>query len=180
MPLYRNAVSASNYMRQRNETINRFIKKLFTASGVPVNDFTASNLRLASNFYRRLVVQRAMYSLGKGISFVDVTESGEDITKAALGPRFDDDVKKIGINAIAHGVSFPFWNMDHVDVFDATEFAPIWDERSGALVAGINDCLCIYNTCCTLRCNHVVCLYNQLSIVIIHILTCKTSGNTFF
>ena len=29
--LYRNAVSASNYMRQRNETINRFIKKLFTA-----------------------------------------------------------------------------------------------------------------------------------------------------
>lgn len=135
--LYRNAVSASNYMRQRNETISRFVKKLFTASGVPVNDFTASNLRLASNFYRRLVVQRAMYSLGKGISFVDVTESGEDTTKAALGPRFDDDAKKIGINAIAHGVSFPFWNMDHVDVFDATEFAPIWDERSGALVAGI-------------------------------------------
>ena len=135
--MYRNAVSADAYFRQRNETIARFTQRLFTASGQQVRDFTASNLRLASNLFRRLNVQRCMYSLGKGVSFVDVGESGEDTTKAKLGDRFDDDVKQIGINALIHGVSFPFWNLDHIDVFSATEFAPIWDETSGALMAGI-------------------------------------------
>ena len=135
--MYRNAVSADAYFRQRNETIARFTQRLFTASGQQVRDFTASNLRLASNLFRRLNVQRCMYSLGKGVSFVDVGESGKDTTKAKLGDRFDDDVKQIGINALIHGISFPFWNLDHIDVFSATEFAPIWDETSGALMAGI-------------------------------------------
>ena len=135
--MYRNAVSADNYFRQRNETIAAFTKMLFTAQGAEVRDFTASSLRMASNFFRRLNVQRCMYSLGKGVSFVDVGESGEDVTKAKLGPRFDDDVKQIGINALIHGISFPFWNLDHVDVFTASEFAPIWDEQTGALMAGI-------------------------------------------
>ena len=79
-----------------------------------------------------------MYSLGKGVSFVDCKdESGEDTTKERLGPRFDDDVKAIGLYALIHGVSFPFWNLDHVDVFTAEQFAPVWDEVSGALVAGV-------------------------------------------
>lgn len=135
--MYRNAMSADAYFRQRNETISRFTQKLFTASGQEVPDFTASNLRLASNLFRRLNVQRCMYSLGKGVSFVDVGDTGEDATKAKLGDRFDDDIKQIGINALIHGISFPFWNLDHIDVFGATEFAPIWDETTGALMAGI-------------------------------------------
>lgn len=135
--LYRNAVVANDYFRQRNTTIREFTKMLFTADGREVNDFTASRLRLASNFFKRLNTQRCMYSLGKGVSFVDVGDSGEDKTKAMLGNRFDDDVKDIGINALIHGVSFPFWNLDHVDVFTADEFCPIWDETSGALMAGI-------------------------------------------
>lgn len=135
--MYRNAVSADAYFRQRNETIARFTQRLFTASGQQVRDFTASNMRLASNLFRRLNVQRCMYSLGKGVSFVDVGESGKDTTKAKLGDRFDDDVKQVGINALIHGISFPFWNLDHIDVFSATEFCPVWDEVSGALMAGI-------------------------------------------
>lgn len=135
--MYRNAASADAYFRQRNETIARFTQRLFTTGGDELNDFTASNLRLASNIFRRLNVQRCMYSLGKGVSFVGVGESGEDETKAKLGDRFDDDAKQIGINALIHGISFPFWNLDHIDVFSATEFAPIWDETTGALMAGI-------------------------------------------
>lgn len=135
--MYRNAASADNYFRQRNETIAAFTKMLFTAQGAEVRDFTASSLRMASNLFKRLNVQRCMYSLGKGVSFVGVGESGEDVTKAKLGPRFDDDVKKMGLNALIHGISFPFWNLDHVDVFGASEFCPIWDEDSGALMAGI-------------------------------------------
>ena len=135
--MYKNARSADNYYRQRNETICNFTRTLFGTDGSRFDDFTASKLRIASNLFKRLNVQRCMYSLGKGVSFVGVGEHGEDTTKAKMGPRFDDDVKKIGLNALIHGISFPFWNLDHIDVFAATEFAPIWDETSGALMAGI-------------------------------------------
>lgn len=135
--MYKNARSADNYYRQRNETICNFTRTLFGTDGSRFDDFTASKLRIASNIFKRLNVQRCMYSLGKGVSFVEVGEDGEDTTKAKMGPRFDDDVKQIGLNALIHGISFPFWNLDHIDVFAATEFAPIWDETSGALMAGI-------------------------------------------
>lgn len=136
--MYRNAVDADEYYRQRNVTISRFTRRIFSATGEAADDFTASRLRIASNLFKRLNVQRCMYSLGKGVSFVDCKdESGEDTTKERLGPRFDDDVKAIGLYALIHGVSFPFWNLDHVDVFTADQFAPVWDEESGALVAGV-------------------------------------------
>ena len=135
--MYRNAVAANEYYRQRNVTIARFANMIYAADGRGVEDFTASKLRIASNLFKRLNVQRCMYSLGKGVSFVDVAEGGEDTTKKQLGDRFDDDVKAIGLYALIHGVSFPFWNYDHVDTFTADEFCPVWDEESGALVAGV-------------------------------------------
>lgn len=135
--LYRNAVLADEYYRQRNPTVREFASVLFTPRGERVEDFTASRLRIASNIFKRLVVQRCMYSLGNGVSFLGVGEGGRDLTKEAMGPRFDDDVRQIGLYALLHGVSFPFWNLDHVDVFPATQFAPVWDERTGALRAGV-------------------------------------------
>ena len=135
--MWRNAVTANEYMRQRNVTIAQFTQRLYSATGQAAEDFTASKMRLASNLFRRLNVQRCMYSLGKGVSFIETAENGEDVTKAKLGDRFDDDVKAVGLYALVHGVSFPFWNLDHVDVFTADEFCPIWDEVSGALRAGI-------------------------------------------
>lgn len=135
--MYRNAVAANDYYRQRNTTINRFVKLVYSSAGAPVDDYTASSLRVASNLFKRLNVQRCMYSLGKGVSFVNVDGDGRDATKEALGDRFDDDVMKVGLYALMHGVSFPFWNLDHVDVFTADEFCPVWDEVSGAMVAGV-------------------------------------------
>lgn len=136
--MWRNAVAANEYYRQRNQTISRFVQRVFSSTGDAAEDFTASRLRVASNLFKRLNVQRCMYSLGKGVSFVDCTDdSGEDKTKERLGPRFDDDVKAIGLYALIHGISFPFWNYDHVDVFTADEFCPVWDDATGALVAGV-------------------------------------------
>lgn len=135
--MYRVAVDADEYMRQRNVTISRFTRMLFNADGTQSRDFTGSRLRIASNFFRRLNVQRCMYSLGKGVSFVGVGDGGKDTTKAKMGDRFDDDVKAIGLYALIHGASFPFWNHDHIDVFTADEFVPVWDATSGALRAGV-------------------------------------------
>ena len=144
---YKTAKSADEYDHQRNETILNYVRLIFTLTGQPVEDFTASNNKLPSNFFHRLNTQRNTYLLGNGISFSDHVEeqmdpeTGEEITvdttKEALGPKFDTDLKTAGYDALIHGVSFGFWNLDRLYVFPLTEFAPLWDEETGALRAGI-------------------------------------------
>ena len=56
--LYKTAKSADEYDHQRNETIINYVRTIFTMTGSPVEDFTASNNKLCSNFFRRLNTQR--------------------------------------------------------------------------------------------------------------------------
>lgn len=144
--MYKTARSADAYDHQKNETIINYVKTIFTMTGTPVEDFTASNNKLCSNFFRRLNTQRCTYLLGNGVSFSDhkketITETGAsvmtDTTKETLGSRFDADLKKIGYKALIHGVSFGFWNVDRLHMFPLTEFVPLWDEETGALRAGV-------------------------------------------
>ena len=134
---YRIAKDADLYDRQMNKTINEYVQTIFNLTGSKLVDFTASNNKIASNFFRRLNTQRNMYSLGKGVSFVDASESGPDSTKEMLGPHFDHDLQTAAYYALIHGVSFGFWNVDRLYVFPLTEFAPLWDETDGTLRAGI-------------------------------------------
>ena len=134
---YKTAVLADEYDHQRNRTILEYTKTLYTMSGVKTEDFTASNNRLCSNLFNRLNTQRCLYSLGKGVSFVDVGESGEDTTKEALGKHFDHDIKEAGYYALIHGRSHLFWDVDRVHVFKATEYVPLVDESTGEPRAGI-------------------------------------------
>jgi hypothetical protein len=141
--MYMTAKTADLYDHQKNELINNYVQKMFTASGHQLQDFTASNNKIASNYFRRLNTQRCAYSLGNGVSFVnpygnDTTDrTGEDTTKEKLGATFDHDIYKAGYKALIHGVSFCFWNLNRVHVFPLTEFVPLWDEDDGTLKAGI-------------------------------------------
>lgn len=145
-PEYKTAVSADNYDRMQNETIKDYIQTIFNLLGQPMEDFTASNNKLCSNFFHRLNTQRCTYLLGNGVSFTDhvethTDESGVetkiDTTKEALGDEFDTDLKEAGYYGLIHGVSFGFWNYDKLHVFPLTQFKPLWDEETGALRAGI-------------------------------------------
>ena len=143
--MFRVALDADEYEAQRNVTIMRFAKMLYNMTGQKVVDFTSSNNRLCNNFFHRLNTQRRTYSLGNGISFANIeTEQDEngrerrvDRTKEILGNDFDNAIDTAAYYALIHGVSFPFWNFDHVNVFKLTEFVPLWDEETGALKAGI-------------------------------------------
>lgn len=144
--MYRVAVSADKYDRQKNETIYNYVRTILTASGTEVEDFTAANNRIASNFFHRLNTQRCTYSLGNGVSFTqhkekrtdeDGTETTVDLTKEMLGPDFDTDLKDGAYKALIHGLSFGFWNLNKLYVFPLTEFVPLWDEENGELRAGI-------------------------------------------
>lgn len=135
---YRTARIADAYDRQENITINAYVQKVFDITGSKLVDFTASNNKIASNFFHRLNTQRTMYSLGQGVSFVDVDEAGdEDTTKERLGKHFDHDLRTLAYNALIHGVCFGFWNLNRMFVFPLTEFCPLWDEYDGTLRAGI-------------------------------------------
>lgn len=143
---YKVAKTADNYDKQRNETIYDYVRMIFSLTGTPIEDFTASNNKIASNFFHRLNTQRCTYSLGNGVSFSDHKETvidpnglevTIDVTKELLGDRFDTDLKHLAYKALIHGVSFGFWNVNRLYVFPITEFVPLLDESNGTLRAGI-------------------------------------------
>lgn len=130
-PMYRVARDADEYDHQRNSTILNFVKTILSSTGVPMVDTTASNNKITSNFFHRLNTQRCTYSLGNGVTFP------KDAVKKKLGEEFDTRLKKAGYFALIHGVAYCFWNVDKLHVFKATEFVPLLDESSGALMAGV-------------------------------------------
>lgn len=132
--LYLTAKDADEYDAQRNVTIVNYVQTIWSSSGTPIEDFTATNNKVVSNFFHRLNKQRATYSLGNGVTFSD--DDGGKI-KEALGQKFDKRIKDAGFYACIHGVSFLFWNVDGVHMFKVTEFAPLWDETDGTLRAGV-------------------------------------------
>lgn len=143
---YETAKDADEYDKQRNITITKYVQMIFSLTGQPIEDFTASNNKLPSNFFHRLNTQRNMYLLGNGVSFTnhkekaissDGVEITRDLTDEFFGSDFDNKIKKIGYKALIHGICFGFWSANKLHVFPLTEFVPLWDEDTGALRAGI-------------------------------------------
>jgi len=95
--------------------------------------------RISSNFFFRFVVQQNQHLLGNGLILTDKAAKAE---KEKLGPDFDNVLQELGESALVHGVTFGFWNYDHMEqliaVVDANSgFAPLYDEETGELKAGI-------------------------------------------
>lgn len=131
---YKWAKIGEDYDKQRNTTIMRYRKLLYTMSGQVIPDNFSANHKLPSNFYNRFNVQENQYLLGNGVNF----ENEE--TKKKLGTRrkaFDTQMQKLGKLALTQAEAFGFYNLDHVDVFSFLEFAPLYDEEDGSLKAGI-------------------------------------------
>ena len=130
--MYREAAVAYDYYRKRNVTITRYQKLLYTMSGEAVPDNFSANYKFINAFFPIFVKQEAHHLLGEGVTF------NEDATKDKLGgDRFDSVLIKAGLAALWGGVSFGFFNMDHVDVFDILEFVPLIGEEDGGIHAGI-------------------------------------------
>lgn len=130
--LYTDAVTAYEYFKKRNVTILKYQKLLYTMSGEVVPDNFSANYKFCNGFFPIFVKQENAYLLGNGITF------NEDSTKDRLGgDLFDKEIYNAGEYALWGGVSFCFFNFDHIDVFRVTEFVPLIDTETGALRAGI-------------------------------------------
>lgn len=129
--LYKQAVVAKEYDAHRNVTIANFQKLLYTLNGKVIPDNYSPNYKLRSNFFANFITQETQYLLGNGVTLK------KEENKAKLGAGFDTRLQDAAHDALVGGVSYGFWNLDHLEVFDATEFVPLLDEENGALRSGI-------------------------------------------
>ena len=131
---YQQALIAEQYQKKRNVTIMEYVKLLYTLEGKAVKDYMSPNYKLTSGFFRRFTKQEKSFLLANGVSWVN-----ED-TADKLGTKkkpFDTQLQNVAEKALVGGEGFGFFNLDHVDCFAITEFAPLEDEEDGALKSGI-------------------------------------------
>lgn len=128
--VYKTAKTADEYDRCRNTTIMNYQKTVTMVTGQVVPDKYGAAHRSASNFFNAFTTQLNQYLLGNGVTWKgDAPEQ--------LGNDFDTKLQKAGKYALLGGVSFGFFNFDHVDVFSVFEFAPLYDEEDGSIKAGV-------------------------------------------
>jgi hypothetical protein len=127
LDMYIRAVEAQAYYSRDNTGVVRrltFMEK-FTVKGSKVKFF-----KMRCGFFPKIIKQQSQYLLGNGITV-------DDKIKTMLGNKVDTDFQRAGLYALIDGVSWCFWNVDRLIVFRATEFAPLFDEETSALMAGI-------------------------------------------
>lgn len=129
--LYKTAYDAELYYKHQNPTIMRYQKFVYNQFGAKVPDVWSPNNKIASNWYDYFTTQAVSYLLGNGISFKKTD------TLKKLGDDFEIKLQDLATHAKNGGVAFGFWNYDHLEVFDLTEFVPLYDEDDGGLKAGI-------------------------------------------
>lgn len=129
--LYRNARDADAYNKHRNVTIEKYQKVLYTMTGKAVPDVWSANFKLASRFFNRFITQENQHLMGNGVTWEEAT------TAERLGDDFNAKLQYAGEAALWGGVSFGFFNLDHLEVFTVLEFVPLYDEENGAMMAGI-------------------------------------------
>lgn len=131
---YKDAVDGMAYYNKHNITIEKFQKFLFTLSGNKTPDIWSSDYRLKTLMFRRLVLQEVGYICANGVSMEG---------KEKLGDNFDNKLQTAAKLALAQGVAFGYWNLDHLEVFSFADtpgnpgFVPLLDEKTSALMAGI-------------------------------------------
>lgn len=131
-PEFKTAVVAREYYWGVNTTITNYNKYIRDAFGQLVPDIWSPNHKIACHYYGYLVNQLALFLLGNGVSFNDQK------TKERLGgDDFDEVCVNILVNALNGGVAWGFANKDKVEAFSALEFAPLYDEETGFVRAGV-------------------------------------------
>lgn len=144
-----NALDANEYFNGNNPTVMRKVILKAQAMEIEVelpdggkkkkiatrNKEIVGN-RIPSNLFSHFVIQQNQYLLANGV----VLEDAE--MKSRLGIGFDKTLQRMGERAIIHGVTWGFWNHDHVEAINAcadgmTGFVALVDESTQEPMVGI-------------------------------------------
>ena len=129
--LYRDGDISDRYARQENvEAVNR--EKLYRdiAGRLVKNNWTPCH-RMRSKLFGILATQENSFLLGNGLTLE------KQKNKEKLGKDFDTKLLQAGYAALTQTVSYLFWNLDHIEMFKNLEFAPLMDETTSSLRAGV-------------------------------------------
>lgn len=131
---YKIAKDAYEYFCHRNVTINEYQKLLATVEGTFIPDTMSSNYKMASRHLYRFITQQVQYLLGNGVSW------GKEGTEDLLGQgrlSIDRQLQDAATKALWGKVSFGYYDNGKVNIFSFLEFAPLYDENNGSLMAGV-------------------------------------------
>ncbi len=144
-PAFRQALEAGEYFRGCNTAVAR--KTVLRARKIETRDESGRKRirtgtedvvgnRIGSGFLFRFITQQNQFLLGNGCILPD----GQ--TKASLGADFDHQLAFLGERALIHGVSWGFWNVDHLEVLEAARdsrsgFFALVDEMTGQPMVGV-------------------------------------------
>lgn len=132
--IYNKASEARAYYASEDAEILKFQKFLTKVTGEQVPDLWSANYKITSNFLERFITQKVQTLLGNGVTW----NNEETANKLGNDKKpFDSQLKELGENASIDSVSFGFFDVDHVNVFEVREFAPLFDEEDGAMKAGV-------------------------------------------
>ena len=98
--------------------------------------------RVYSRFFYRLITQENQHLLGNGVTIGDTRTGDGTAIKARLGIGFDATMQQIGEKALIHGVSWGYWNHDHLEAIEAAKdansgFVALVDEETSAPRLGV-------------------------------------------
>lgn len=134
---YKTAVEAQEYYAAKNRTI---LRRMTYLEKYGLINSKVKFHKIMNGFFPKAVKQISQYLLGNGVTLPQEQ-------KRLLGPRFDYSLQKIGRQALVDGVNWGYWvrgetrdgktGPNKLRIFRATEFAPLLDERTSDLRAGI-------------------------------------------
>lgn len=144
-PDFRQALEAGEYFRGCNASVSR--KTILRARKIETRDESGRKRirtgtedvvgnRIGSGFLFRFITQQNQFLLGNGCILPDAQ------TKALLGADFDHQLAFLGERALIHGVSWGFWNVDHLEVLESARdsrsgFFALVDEMTGQPMVGV-------------------------------------------
>lgn len=142
---FRGALEAGDYFRGCNSAVAR--KTILRARKIETRDNSGRKRirtgtedvvgnRIGSGFLFRFITQQNQFLLANGC----ILRNSE--TKARLGADFDHQLAALGERALIHGVSWGFWNVDHLEVLEAARdsrsgFFALMDEMTDEAMLGI-------------------------------------------
>ncbi len=142
---FRGALEAGDYFRGCNSAVAR--KTILRARKIETRDVSGRKRirtgtedvvgnRIGSGFLFRFITQQNQFLLANGCILRDSK------TKARLGADFDHQLAALGERALIHGVSWGFWNVDHLEVLEAARdsrsgFFALMDEMTDEAMLGI-------------------------------------------
>lgn len=131
-PEYRFGVNAKQYYEGINPKLQKLQKIIYDMQGQAHVDDVSPNHKIYSRYVFSAITEGTQYLLANGVSFED------EATKETLGgDDLDIELQQLLDDAQIYGVSWALWNGETLTELPFLQFAPLKDENTSAVKAGV-------------------------------------------